>query len=761
MANLPVISFNAGKLTPLVDTRSDVEKYSFGCRILDNMIPRIYGCVERRPGSKYIYTAKSGSVKARVVPFIYSSTVAYIVEFGDLYMRFYQDGGILLDGATVVEVETPYVEADLFELQFKQIADVLWIVHPSYSPRKLKRTSPVSFTLEEIVFDNGPFLTRNDLDKEDDVTMTPDVTTKDDSGTLTASANTFNSNHVGALFKLTQPRVDVSETVTKTGSSTGTSSTGGINVKGDFNFNISSATSGWVGTVKLERMEDGTNWETYRTYVAGRNVKLSATEESDNIQYRINVSAHTSGTIDADITVNSSTQDGIVRIDGYTSATAVDITVLVVLASTDATKRWAEGAWSASEGYPSTMTFFEERAVFAGTSNNAQTLWLSETGDFEDFEEGIKDSDSFSLVLPSTEGIRWVESLEALVVGTASGEWRIRATSIDDALTPTNYNIRQQTTRGSTDIQSVKINEAVLFVDKFARKVREMVFRDERQKYVTPDLTALSEDITSGGITSIAHQRNPDPILWCTINNSPYLISMTYEREQNVVAWSNHPLGGSGIAESVAVIPGDSESEIWLSVQRTISGATVRYIEQLQPRDWGTDDEDAFFVDSGLTYDGAATSTLTNLGHLEGETVSILGNGAVFTPIVVSGAEITLPETVTKAHVGLPFTYQLKPMRLDVSTGLGTTHGSIKKVSELVISFFKTLNAEYGDGTTTNKINWRTEEVYDSPPDLFTGNKTITFDGGFSIDDPIIISGSDPLPCTVRAIIARTEKTGR
>lgn len=759
--NLPVISFNAGKLTPQADVRSDVEKYSSGCRILDNMIPRIYGCAERRPGSKYIYTAKSGSVKARVVPFIYSSTVAYIVEIGNLYMRFYNDGGILLDGATPVEIITPYLEADLYALQFEQIADVMWITHPSYAQRKLKRVSPVAFTLEEIVISNGPFLIRNDLDKDDDVTMTPSVITLNASGILTASANTFKAGHVGALFKLTQPRVDVSETVTKTGSSTGASSADGINVKGDFSFNISSATAGWVGTVKLERMEDGTNWETYRTYIAGRNVILNATEEADNIQYRINVSAHTSGTIDADITVNSSTQDGIVRIDSYTSATVLNMTVLVVLASTDATKRWAEGAWSAEQGYPTTITFFEERAVYAGTSSNAQTLWLSETGDFEDFEEGVKDSDSFSLVLPSTEGIRWVESLEALVVGTAGGEWRIRATSIDDALTPTNYNIRQQTAYGSASIQAVKINEAVLFVDFPARKVREMTFRDDKQKFVAPDLTALAEDITAGGITSIAYQRNPDSILWCTISDSPYLISMTYEREQDVVAWANHPFGGSGIVESVAVIPGDNESEVWASVQRTINTATVRYIEQLQPRDWGSGDEDAFFVDSGLTYDGAATLTLSGLDHLEGETVSVLGNGAVFTPVVVVTGEITLPETVTKAHAGLPYTYQVEPMRLDVSTGEGTTHGSIKKIAEAVISFFKTLNARYGDGTDTYDIDWRKEEVYGSPPDLFTGDKTVSFDGGFSTEDTFIISGSDPLPCTVRAIILRTEKTGR
>ena len=152
---------------------------------------------------------------------------------------------------------------------------------------------------------------------------------------------------------------------------------------------------------------------------------------------------------------------------------------------------------------------------------------------------------------------------------------------------------------------------------------------------------------------------------------------------------------------------------------------------------------------------------MSSLGHLEGETVSILGNGGVFPPEVVTNSEITIDAAVFIAHVGLPYTYQVSPMRLDVTTPIGTTHGSIKKISEVVISFFKTLNAQYGDGTNTYDINWRTTEVYDSPPALFTGDKTVAFDSGFSTDDDIIISGSDPLPCTVRAIIPRIEKTGR
>lgn len=777
MANIPLISFNAGELTPQVDARSDVAKYSSGCRTLQNMIPRIYGCATRRPGTRYIYEAKDSDVKIRMVPFIYSDTIAYEVEFGNLYARFYYDGAILLDDSdNPVEVITPYLEADLYDIQFgPQSADVMWITHPSYAPRKLTRTSATAFSLDAITFTKGPFLERNDLANADDVTMASSVVTAADTGTLTASAATFvtgTSGHVGALFKLTHPKdsANVAETLTKT-SASGNST--GIAIKGTFKFSVQGQ---WAGTAKIQRNEDSAGWEDYRTFTSystsiPRTVQWSGKEEADNVIFRIYLNESGGGTATAELTSDESTRDGIVRIDSVASTTVANITVLVALdseAATDTTKRWYEGAWSPVRGYPATFTFFEERGIYAGTTNNLLTVWLSESGDYEDFEEGTNDSDSFSLVLPSTNAIRWVASLDALLVGTVGGEWRIRATTLDATLTPTNYDIKQQTTYGSAKIQPLRVNDAILFVDFVSRKVREMVFSDPKQKFVAPDLTALAEHITKGGISSMAYQRNPDSIIWATLTNPVTrddgsvisLISMVYEREQDVVAWSPHPIGGDGEAESVIVTPGTTEDTITISVKRTINGSEVRYVEQIQPRNFG-EQEDAFFVDSGLTYDGTATATLTGLGHLEGKTVAVLGNGAVFAENTVSSGSITLAETVTKAQVGLPYTYELEPMRLDIVTQSGTAQGSVKKIAEVVISFFDTLNAQYGDGEDTYKIDWRTTEKYDSPPSLFTGDKVVSFDGGFSTEDRIIISGSDPLPCTVRSIIPRVEKTGR
>jgi len=685
MANIPLLSFNAGVLSPQIDARSDVRKYASGCRTLENFIPRIYGSAERRPGTKFIGSVKNASETSRLVAFQFSDTIAYILEFGPEYIRFFFDGGRVVgtrvptnwanatayivgqfvtyssvvyrclvahtsdatdaeDGThekppinftdwviadltsenlPIAETPTPYQEADLFELQFRQSADVMWIVHPDYAPRKLTRTTTTTFDLSIIDFTKGPFLPRNDLENADGVTITPSATTG--SITLTASAAVFDSAHIsapGTLFKLTQARAITDDSGSSTHPNTG-GLLGPIDVKGTFTFNTHGT---WSMNIQLQRNENSEGWEVFRTYIAvsDRNIQFTGTEEADGVQYRVNIISTSAGTINADLTVNNSTESGICRVDTFISSTQVTATVLTDFASTDASKRWFEGAWSAFRGYPTAFTFFGGRAVYGGTNNQPQTVWLSETDDFEDFEEGSNNADSFSLTMSSDKmnAIRWLSALDALLLGTIGGEWRIRATAIDEALTPNNFDERQQTSYGSKKIQPIPVGDAILFIDFVGRKVRELTFNDEKNKYVAPDLSALAEHITLSGITSLDYQRNPDAIVWSTLDNGN-LLSMSYERDQDVIAWSLHPLGGtSAKAESVAVIPGTAEDEIWISTSRTVNDSTVRQIEQLQPR-VDVDLEDAFFVDSGLVFDGGDPIVITNVTQADPGVVSL------------------------------------------------------------------------------------------------------------------------------------------
>ena len=792
----------------------------------------------------------------RMMPFIFSSSIAYPVEFGDKYARFYFDGEPLLGAGEVhVEVATPYEPDDLLQLQTEQSADVMWIVHSSHPPAKLSRTTATTFTLEDTIFNKGPFIERNDLSFDDGTTMNVNVTGAGEAGILTRSSGTFQAGHVGALFELTHPRINRQTNGSKEGTETGiigeaievlgdytfsittsawvgtvrlqrstdnfatstnvqtftsgtqtfaatettedvqyrinvTAHTSGnisasllvntnsvegsatsvgviktpIDIKGSFNFNTQ---GNWGATIVLERNENDAGWEPFRTYtsklindVGSRNVQFEGVEQEDNVRFRMNVTAYTDGTVEADLAATSSTQSGIVRVNGIQSNTKAEITIVSAVSQTTDTKRWAEGAWSTLRGYPSAFTFFEERAVYGFTDSDQQDIWLSRTGKFEDFRAGVNASDSFSLTLPTSNRGRWLGSLGTLAAGTAGDEWRIKA-PLDEALTPGNFDIKKQTAYGSANIQVLSVGSVLLFVDFVGRKIREFTFREADQKYVAPDLTSLAEHITVSGIASVAHQKNPDSILWCVLNNGQF-VTLSYERDQNVIAWAKMPM--DGLVQSVMVIPSPLEDEVWISIVRAINGETKVYVEQFQPRILDIRKENAFFLDSGIIYTGAAINVITGLGHLEGKVVKILADGIVLDDQRVVSGQITLANQAFNVRVGLGYDSKLTPMRMDVNIATGTTHGSIKKISEMVISFKDTVGAKYGRNDE-NLFGIDFEEVglknTSKVEGLFTGDVTVPFDGGFDIDDSMVISQSDPLPCVVRAIVPRVQKTGR
>ncbi len=387
MPNEPIINFNSGALSPLIDARSDIDKYRAGCRIIENMIPRVYGIAERRPGLQYIYGAVDNDTIGRVIPFIYSNSIAYIVEMSEKVFRFFFDGGIVLDDdSNVVTTVTPYLADDLFQIQFIQSLDVMYLTHQDYAPRTLSRVSASEFVLEEIEFTFGPFLKRNDYIEDDDVTLSSTVIVKDAVGTLTAAGpfsplSTFQSGHVGSLWKLTLPRVNTSVSGTATGTGVIDSA---IDIDGPFTFKTSGH---WGATIEIQRNEDENGWETFRTWtsvlssgVGSLNAQYTGIEYAQNTQYRMNVTTYSGGTVQASLTVNTSTQSGIVKIQSVESVSSATVKVISKLASTDTTKQWNEGAWSGVRGYPKTACIFRDRMIFAGTSFQPQTLWLSKSG---------------------------------------------------------------------------------------------------------------------------------------------------------------------------------------------------------------------------------------------------------------------------------------------------------------------------------------------------------------------------------------------
>ena len=254
------------------------------------------------------------------------------------------------------------------------------------------------------------------------------------------------------------------------------------------------------------------------------------------------------------------------------------------------------------------------------------------------------------------------------------------------------------------------------------------------------------------------YQQQPDSILWC-VNGDGELLGMTYEREQNVIGWHRHTTDGT--IESVASIYGSSDDEVWLSVKRTINGATKRYVERFNPTAW-TNKEDAFYVDCGITYSGSSTTTITGLSHLEGETVQILGDGAVQNSKTVASGQITLDEAVTKAQVGLQFQSILEPMLLNADHQVGNTQAQKKRIREVSVRMLNSLGFNYGDGTDEYEFPFRdTDDPMDDSPPLFSGVKSVEFDGDFDTEPRFIIKQTQPLPMNILYLVAKYQVTGR
>lgn len=793
-----LVSFNAGEMSPYLDARVDQEKYRSGCRQIQNAILEIYGAARRRPGLQFIAAAKHHDKKCRLEDFRFSTTTTFTLEVGDEYVRFYSNGAQVAKAApaawvtatdyvvgdfvtsgglkyycivahtsaaafatdlaaakwvlqSIYEIPAPWLEADIFDLQFAQINDVTYITHPDYPVHKLSRVADDDWDLVEVAF-----LTPALLDENVTATTLACSATTGSNLDLVASVDLFEAAHVGAYFQLSHPRsanvVEIALTANATGATQ--KAIGQWNVR---TYGI------WTADLLVQRsLDGGTSWTTVRKYTgkADRNIDGQGSTD-DEALYRLKVEnyASSSGTPRAIFEVVDAYIDGLVKVTAVTDAQNAKCTVIKTLEATTVTDIWREGAWSEKRGYPRAVTLHEQRLVFAGTAYQAQTIWGSRVGDFENFTYGVLDTDAYSYTLGAKErnAIQWLSSHTALLIGTAGGEWVMTSGDEINPISPTNVVVRRHSNYGSGAIGALLVNDVTLFIQRRARRVREMTYSAANDRYVAADLTILAEHISLGGLTQIAYQQQQNSVVWAVTGDGK-LVGLTYEREQDVVGWHRHVTDGA--FESIATIYGSGEDEVWVVVNRTIGGTTKRYIERFNPVEW-TAKEDGFFVDSGLSYSGAAVGTFAGLDHLEGKTVSILGDGAVFPDQVVVGGAVTLPdgEEVVKAHIGLPFTTIIEPMRLDVDNIVGVTQGQTKRISELNLRFLNTLGCKAGDRLTTLRtLSFRdTAMRMDESPPLFTGDKQYEFDGDFEYDVPLFIVQDQPLPMTLLAIVIRYE----
>jgi hypothetical protein len=838
MPNLLVTALNAGELSPYMDARTDVEKYRTGCRQLENMIVLPYGGVYRRAGTEYLGEAKLGNKRCRLIGFNFSVTTRFVLELGDQYLRVWGNNGPVLSGGSPLEIVSPYLEAELREIQYVQVNDIMYLAHANHAPRKLTRVADDNWTLTTVQWDYPPVLDQNITP----VTIASSAATG--STTLTASDSTFLAGHVGSQWAIQWPRssgalneavdaVKISEntldlqgtwTLTTVGTWIGTirllriptkkmDASGGVDLTalarstttatatktahgyktGDTIFLPSTVAAPFAGTYTITvtsadaytftvansgaatatdaPVQNVSDMEVVREFTSlttARNFTATGTED-DRVGLKIQVSAYTSNT-SARVFLESTdfNSGGTVTINTVASGTSAGATVDKWLGSTiTATTQWSEAAFSAVRGYPRAVAIHEQRLCFAGTTHQPNTVWCSRVDDFENFQLGSASDGALQFTVASSEGnrIAWMFSQKRLMIGTSGDEWTIGGADSSSPFSSTNIQAQRQSGYGSKTIRAILLNDVLLFLQRRGRKVRELTYNFERDGWVAPDLTVLSEHITEGEIAEMAFQQQPDAILWA-VKGDGKLIGMSYERDQNVVAWHRHSTDGS--FESVATVYGlsGSDDEVWFAVQRTIGGVSKRYIERFKADNRANFESetkpDWWYLDCAKRYSGASTATVTGLSHLEGKTAGILADGAAQVSATVTSGEVTLAKPATKVLVGLPFTSTVLPMKFDFELRDGPTRGRRKRINRATVSLYRSLGGEVStDGTEWYWIYPRDfDDPMDASPPPFSGDAEVVVGGDYSFDGDFYLRQTLPYPLTVRALVIKLDAFG-
>ena len=750
-------TFNAGELSPLMDGRVDVAKYNNGARIIENLIPSVQGPAVRRPGFRFVAEVKDSSKRTWLAKFEFNVTQSFILEFGDRYVRFFTNHGQLLSGSTPYEITTPYTTADLvsadgaFSLSMVQSGDVIYIAHPSYPLKRLARLGNTNWTLTDAALANGPFKTQNA-----DRAVTVSASGSTGTITLTASSAIFQSAHVGALFYL-EPN-DLSGIKPWTaGQEFSTASPANTIYRRSDGKTYLCATTISPNSGKVWRTGPDKPIHTYGTQDDGDGQAVSGTTcEHQGLAWKF---------IDAGF--------GYVKITGFTSATQVTAVVqgdwgLPSGCVNTGTFRWAMGAFNGVDGYPGKVCFFRERLCLS----QGIKLFFSCAGDFLNFaskdDSGNVVADRAIQVTISSgrvDAVQWLAPTQALIIGTSGGEFVCGENSTSEAFAPGNVKIDQQTTDGSKSVSPLLVSYSVLMVQTAGRKLKEVAYNYQQNGYVTADLSVLAEHVTMGGIVQMAWHKEPYVAAWM-VRGDGMLLGFTFNKEQDVIGWHRHPLGGGGLVESVCCVaaPTGDRDELWIITRRTINGVTRRFIEYLDAgyAD-GVAQEDAFYVDCGATYSGAAISTITGLGYLEGQTVQVLADGAAHPDRVVTGGAITLQRAAKKAQVGLGYVSTLQLNRLEGGAGDGTSQGKTRRMSAVTLRFYRTLGALAGPSTSNlDPIEFRSaSDRMDAPPPLFTGDKLMRWPGGYDFEGYVTVRQVQPFPMTLVAIMPQMTVSDR
>ena len=301
------------------------------------------------------------------------------------------------------------------------------------------------------------------------------------------------------------------------------------------------------------------------------------------------------------------TNNVVIKYTGHTLANGS------VVGAMNLSTYWAFGSLSTLQGYPSTVCWFDDRLTYAGTLLQPQSVWASQVSQYLNF--GVSDpqidSDAITFTINARRENPIVDMmpLNDLIIGTASNMWRVTHSANVGAITPSDISLMPQNYYGQQPVPSVQTGDTMIYVQWGGRKIRDLVYQFQYDKFVGTELTVFARQMFPNGTTATRMAFAPEPYgLLYVVRSDGVLCVCSYLPEQQINAWARWTT--EGFFEDVCVVPENGTYATYVIVRRVIGGQTVRYIERFAPREFQTP-QDAFFVDSGLTYDGRNTSTTT------------------------------------------------------------------------------------------------------------------------------------------------------
>ena len=778
-----------GELSPRGFGRTDLSKYAVSHRVLENMVPLLIGATTRRPGFRMITEVADSAVKGRLLPFEFSTVQTYQIEAGDKRFRFLTNQAPITvpnAGAAVTNGDFTSDIAGWTDLSGAGSS----IAHDAAQGRlSLTSNGTTSAQAEQSVATTTPgvlhVLTAKVFGVAGDA-LTLRIGTTSGGQEILADRALEPGEHTIEFTPGASPFF-----VGFLHGSGKTLQVDDVALLDDQPFELVTLyDAADLAKIRITQSRD-------ILYLAHPGYALRKLSRFGNLSWSLTELAFQDGpylpeNTDDTMTLQPSATTGLgititaaghspfaptdvgrlVRIKngadwgwaiitGFTSPTVVTADVRGDFAAATATREWRLGLFSDTTGHPAAATFHEERFAVAGSRSRPDRADLSKTADFETFTPGGNDDDAIAVVIASDQvnSILWLVSSDLLFAGTPGGIARIFTDRLDAVLTPTNKQAKFSIRLQAEDLMPVVPERSILYVARHGRRVRDLTFDFDTDGYKGLDRTILADHVTLSGIAEMAFQEEPWRLLWAARQDGQ-LVSLTYEPQENVLAWARHRLGGDGIVESVSVIPGADRDELWIIARFTIDGATRRYVLLLEKHlDDGDPQEDAFYVDAGLTYSGPPVTIISGLDHLESMTVKVMVDGAAHPDRVVTGGRIALNAPASKVHVGLGYRWIEQPNRPDAGSRQGTAIGKRKRVAELTIQMHRTLGVAIGPSVATAKeLDFRTtEDLMDTAIPLFSGERTATFAGDWDDGGDVVLTNDGVFPATLTMRVPRME----